>query len=78
MRRSGGPANDQREEVDESMDAPHTPRRSEEAEANSDEEHEARQQRTESESDDDSDAERAPVSWEELFPGPAHEETAST
>ena len=75
MRRSGRPANDRRGAVDENTDAPHTPRRSEEAETNSDEEHETRKQHTESESGDDSDAERAPVSWEQVVPRPAHEET---
>ena len=75
MRRSGGPAHDKREAVGEHTDAPHTPHRSEEAEANSDEEHETRKQHTESESDDGSDAECAPVSWEQVVPRPAHEGT---
>ena len=62
VRRQGRLASDQQEEVGESVDAPHTPRRSEEAEDHSDGEHEVRRQHTRSGSDDDSDAERTPVS----------------
>ena len=71
--RSGGPTQDKREAVGEHADAPHTPRRSAEAEASSDEEHEMRKQHTESESGDGGDMERAPVSWERAVSRPAHE-----
>ena len=75
LRWAAGSATDGREGVGEDGSAPHTPRRSEEAEDNSEEERRKREQHAEGESSDSSDMERAPDSWERVVPRPVHKGT---